>query len=253
MKFNHLRSVIVFCLVLVAGLFAASAFAGTTLDKVREAGVITVGNSPDYPPFESIGDNGERVGFDVDLLNAITEKMGVKIHWVTMDFAAIVTAVQSGQVDMGMSGFGISEERAEQVSFSAPYIASGQVIVVRKDSDINSAVDLNGKKIAVQLGTTGEQQADKIEGAEVVKPESYNIAFMMLNNKAADAVIADLSVADEFVKRGDFRRAGEPLSFEEFAMISRKGNEALLDALNKALEEVKQDGTYDAILKKWNM
>ncbi|BDQ32799.1 basic amino acid ABC transporter substrate-binding protein [Pseudodesulfovibrio portus] len=253
MKFNKLRSVFVFSMVLVAGLFAATAFAGTTLDKVREAGVITVGNSPDYPPFESIGDNGERVGFDVDLLNAVTEKMGVKIHWVTMDFAAIVTAVQSGQVDMGMSGFGISEERAEQVSFSAPYIASGQVIVVRKDSDINSAADLNGKKIAVQLGTTGEQQADKIEGAEVVKPESYNIAFMMLNNKAADAVIADLSVADEFVKRGDFRRAGEPLSFEEFAMISRKGNEALLDELNKALEEVKQDGTYDAILKKWNM
>ena len=253
MKFNYLRAVFVLSLVFVTGMFTASAFAGTTLDKVKEAGVITVGNSPDYPPFESIGDNGERVGFDIDLLNAVTEKMGVKIHWVTMDFAAIVTAVQSGQVDMGMSGFSISPERAEQVSFSTPYIASGQVIVVRKDSDINSAADLNGKKIAVQLGTTGEQQADKIEGAEVVKPESYNIAFMMLNNKAADAVIADLSVADEFIKRGDFRRAGEPLSFEEFAMISRKGNEGLLGVLNKALEAVKQDGTYAAILKKWNM
>lgn len=252
MKFNQLRTVFVLSLALVA-VFTASAFAGTTLDKVKEAGVVTVGNSPDYPPFESIGDNGERVGFDIDLLTAVTKKMGVKIHWVTMDFAAIVTAVQSGQVDMGMSGFSISPERAEQVSFSTPYIASGQVVVVRKDSDINSAADLNGRKIAVQLGTTGEQQADKIEGAEVVKPESYNIAFMMLNNKAADAVIADLSVADEFVKRGPFRRAGEPLSFEEFAMISRKGNEALLGALNKALEEVKQDGTYAAILKKWNM
>ena len=253
MKSNYSRLVLALVLALVMGAFTASAFAGTALEKVKEAGVITVGNSPDYPPFESIGDNGERVGFDVDLLNAITEKMGVKINWVTMDFAAIVTAVQSGQVDMGMSGFSISEERAAQVSFSAPYIASGQVIIVRNDSDINSVADLNGKKIAVQLGTTGEQEADKIEGAEVVKPESYNIAFMMLNNKAADAVIADLSVADEFIKRGAFRRAGEPLSFEEFAMISRKGNDALLDALNKALEEVKKDGTYDVILKKWNL
>ncbi len=253
MKFNKIFATTLMVLALLLGAFALSAFAGSTLEKVKAAGVITVGNSPDYPPFESIGDNGERVGFDVDLLKAITKKMGVEIKWVTMDFAAIVTATQSGQVDMGMSGFSITPDRAKQVSFSAQYIASGQVIVVRNDSDIKSVEELKGKKIAVQLGTTGEQQADKIEGATVVKPESYNIAFMMLNNKAADAVIADLSVADQFVKRGTFKRTGEPLSYEEFAMISRKGNETLLDALNKALEEVKKDGTYAAIVKKWNL
>ncbi|WP_316900338.1 basic amino acid ABC transporter substrate-binding protein [Pseudodesulfovibrio indicus] len=252
MKFNQLRIVVVLALTLLLGL-SAVANAETTLEKVKKAGVITVGNSPDYPPFESIGDNGERVGFDVDLLKAIAAKLDLKIQWVTMDFAAIVTAVQSGQVDMGMSGFSISPERAEQVDFSAPYFVSGQVIVVQSESAIDSAEALKGKKIAVQLGTTGEQQADKIEGAEVVKPESYNIAFMMLNNKAADAVIADISVADEFVKRGMFKRAGEPLSYEEFAMISRKGNEDLLGALNKALEEVKQDGTYADLVKKWNL
>ena len=252
MKFNKFNFLLAFVLILAMGAFSA-VHAGTTLEKIKAAGVITVGNSPDYPPFESIGDGGERVGFDVDLLNAIAKKMGVKIQWVTMDFAAIVTAVQSGQVDMGISGFSITPERAEQVSFSSPYIASGQVIVVRNDSDINSVENLNGKKIAVQLGTTGEQEADKIEGAEVVKPESYNIAFMMLRNKAADAVIADISVADEFVKDGTFKRAGAPLSYEEFAMISRKGNDALLDALNKALEELKQDDTYAAIVKKWNL
>lgn len=253
MKLNKLNLTVIMVLAMLLGAFSVSAFAGSTLEKVQKSGVIAVGNSPDYPPFESIGDNGERVGFDVDLLNAITEKMGVKINWVTMEFAAIITAVQSGQVDMGMSGFSVSPDRAKQVSFSNPYIASGQVIVVRNDSDIKSAADLKGKKIAVQLGTTGEQQADKIEGATVVKPETYNIAFMMLRNKAAEAVIADLSVADEFVKQGTFKRAGEPLSFEEFAMISRKGNDDLLGALNKALEEVKKDGTYDAIVKKWGL
>lgn len=252
MKFTKNIALSLFVLTLLS-VFSVSAFAGSTLEKVKASGEIIVGNSPDYPPFESIDDTGKRVGFDIDLLHAIAEKMGVKVRWVTMDFAAIVTAVQSGQVDMGMSGFSISPERAEQVSFSMPYIASGQVIVVRNDSDIKSVEDLKGKKIAVQLGTTGEQQADKIDGAEVVKPESYNIAFMMLNNKAADAVIADLSVADEFVKRGTFKRAGEPLSFEEFAMISRKGNETLLDALNQAFEEVKKDGAYAAIVKKWNL
>jgi len=253
MKFNKFNVVAVMAVAMLLGVLSVSAFAGTTLEKVKAAGEIAVGNSPDYPPFESIGDNGERVGFDIDLLAAMSEKMGLKIKWVTMEFAAIVTAVQSGQVDMGMSGFSITPDRAKQVSFSAPYIASGQVIVTRPDSKIASAADLKGKKIAVQLGTTGEQQADKIEGAEVVKPESYNIAFMMLRNKAADAVIADLSVADEYMKQGTFKRAGEPLSFEEFAIISRKGNDPLLKALNEALEAVKKDGTYDALVKKWNL
>lgn len=252
MKF-HKVSAIVMMLAVLVGALASTCFAETTLDKVKAKGVLTVGNSPDYPPFESIGDGGERIGFDVDLLHAMAVKMGIKVQWVTMEFAAIVTATQSGQVDVGMSGFSITPERAQQVSFSAPYFASGQVIVTRPDSEINNAADLKGKKIAVQLGTTGEQQADKIEGAEVVKPESYNIAFMMLHNRAADAVIADLSVADEYMKRGTFRRAGEPLSFEEFAIISRKGNEALLDALNQALDAVKKDGTYDALVKKWNL
>jgi len=253
MSFKKLPVTILMVAAILIGAMTATCFAETTLDKVMAKGVLTVGNSPDYPPFESIGDSGERVGFDVDLLHAMAEKMGIKVQWVTMEFAAIVTAVQSGQVDAGMSGFSVTPERAEQVNFSAPYFASGQVIVTRPDSKINSAADLKGKKIAVQLGTTGEQQADKIEGAEVVKPESYNIAFMMLHNRAAEAVIADLSVADEFMKRGTFRRAGEPLSFEEFAIISRKGNKALLDALNKALEAVKKDGTYDALIKKWNL
>lgn len=253
MKFNKSCATVLMVLALLLGAFSLSAYAGSTLEKVKTAGVLNVGNSPDYPPFESIGDNGERVGFDIDLIKAITAKMGVKINWVTMDFAAIVTAVQSGQVDIGISGFSITPDRAKQVSFSAPYIANGQVLVVRNDSDIKSSADLNGKKIAVQLGTTGEQLADKVEGAEVIKPESYNIAFMMLNNKAADAVIADLSVADQFVKKGTFKRTGEPLSYEEFAMISRKENKALLDALNEALEAVKKDGTYGAIVKKWNI
>lgn len=253
MKLNKIVVTVLMALAILIGTLTATSFAETTLDKVKSKGVLTVGNSPDYPPFESIGDAGERVGFDIDLLHAIAKEMGVEVRWVTMEFAAIVTAVQSGQVDAGMSGFSITPERAKQVSFSAPYFASGQVIVTRPDSDIDSADDLTGKKIAVQLGTTGEQQADKIEGAEVIKPESYNIAFMMLHNRAADAVIADLSVADEFMKRGTFRRAGEPLSFEEFALISRKGNDSLLAAINKALEAIKADGTYDALVKKWNL
>lgn len=253
MKFNKFNVTVIMVLALLLGAFSASAFAESALDKVKKAGVINVGNSPDYPPFESIGDGGERIGFDIDLLKAITEKMGVKIHWVTMEFAAIVTAVQSGQVDMGMSGFSVTPERANQVGFSSPYFASGQVLVVRNDSDIQSVADLKGKRIAVQLGTTGEQQADKIEGAEVVKPETYNIAFMMLHNKAAEAVVADISVAEEFIKKGTFKRAGDPLSFEELAMISRKGNDDLLKALSEALEAVKKDGTYDVIVKKWGL
>ena len=252
MKFNKFN-VLALALALVMSVFAATVFAASTFDKVKAKGVINVGNSPDYPPFESLGDNGERVGFDIDLMNALAKKIGVKINWVTMDFAAIVTAAQSGQVDIGISGLSYTEERAKSVLFSDAYFASGQALVVRSDSSIKSTTDLAGKKVAAQLGSTGAEAADKIENVEVVKPDTYNVAFMMLNNKAVEAVVADLSVADEFVKRGTFKRAGEPLSYEEFGIVTRKGNDTLISALNKALAELKADGTYDAIVKKWNL
>ncbi|WP_243546124.1 basic amino acid ABC transporter substrate-binding protein [Pseudodesulfovibrio tunisiensis] len=253
MKRNVFKLVTLLAAATLMVAFVGNAFAGSAWEKIKEKGVMTIGNSPDYPPFEFIGDTGERTGFDIDLMDALSKEMGIEVRWMTMDFAAIVTAVQSGQADIGMSGMSVSEERRQQVDFSDPYVASGQVIVTLPDSPVKSAEDLKGKKIAVQLGTTGEQQADKIEGATVVRPETYNIAFMMLKNKAADAVIADLSVADEYAKQGMFQRAGEPLSLEEFAIITKKGNSDLLEALNNALKAVKASGKYDEIVKKWNL
>ena len=253
MRFNNMRVISVLVLALLLGVFSASAFAGSTLDKIKAAGVITVGNSPDYPPFEAIGDNGEPRRFRRGPVERHRRKDGrqdpVGDHGLRRHrHCRAVRPGGHGHV----RGQHFRGARQAGELFPSLY-CPGPGRRGPHDSDIKSAADLKGRKIAVQLGTTGEQQADKIEGAEVVKPESYNIAFMMLNNKAADAVIADLSVADEFIKRGTFQRAGEPLSYEEFAMISRKGNDDLLNALNKALEEVTADGTYAAIVKKWNL
>lgn len=237
--------------LMVTALLATSQIASADMwDKIQKAGVIVIGNSPDYPPYESM-DGNKRVGFDIDLMNAMAEKMGLKIKWQTMSFDSIIAAVNMGQVDIGFSGFSISEDRKKSVDFSNSYYVSGQVIVTLPGSSIKSGADLKGKKIAVQLGTTGQEAAEKIEGAEVIKHETYSTAFMMLKTKAVEAVVADIPVAEEYSKKQGFVIAPEKLSYEENGIVVRKGNPKLVAALNKALAEVEKEGTLAKLVEKW--
>ncbi|GAB7022437.1 basic amino acid ABC transporter substrate-binding protein [Salidesulfovibrio brasiliensis] len=240
--------VTVMALVMVMGA-AATANAGMW-DKIKEDGVIIVGNSPDYPPYENM-DGDKRVGFDIDLMEAMAKHLGVDVKWKTMGFDTIIAAVTMKQVDIGFSGFGITEERKRSVDFSEPYYRSGQVIVVTPGSDIKSGEDLKGKRVAAQIGTTGVEAAKKVEGTEVVEPENWSVAFMMLKTKSVDAVVADIPVADEFAKKQGFVIAPEPLTEELNAIIVPKGNQDLVDALNGALAKVKADGTLDKLVEKW--
>lgn len=242
-------------LVFTLALMAAPALAAEKggLAAVKAAGVIKVGNSPDYPPFETIDDNGKRVGFDIDLMNAIAKIIGVKVKWVTLDFGAIVTAVQSGQVDIGMSGFSITEERKQQVSFTDPYFISGQVVISTPDSKVKTQTDLNGASIAVGLGTTGQKAAEKIEGAKLVFPDDYNVCFVMLKNQGVDAVVADIAVAEQYIKQGGFVQIGKPLTYEETAIIVEKVDNDIVKALNEALKKIKASGEYDKLVAKWKL
>jgi len=226
----------------------------TALEKIKEAGVITVGNSPDYPPFETVDDNGNPIGFDIDLMNAIAAELGVKAEFKKMDFAVIITAVQNSQLDIGMSGFSISEDRKKEVDFSIPYFLGGQTIVVAPNSNIKKIEDLNGQVVAVQMGTTCADVAkENIEGAKIRELDDFNTAFMMLKNGSAKAVVADLAVANEYIKKEGFTALGEPLNYEENAIVVKKGNPDLVDALNKALTKLKDNGTITELAKKWKM
>lgn len=223
------------------------------LARVQKAGVMTVGNSPDYPPFETVDDKGNTVGFDVDLLQAMATEMGVKIQLKNLSFDTIVTAVQNGQADIGMSGFSINADRAKQIDFTNPYFVGGQVIVTTKDSGITKKEDLQGKIIATQMGTTCATAAKGITGATVKELEDFNIAWSMLKTGAAKAVVADISVAKEYIAKEGYVQVGEPLSYEETAIVVQKNNPSLVKALNEALAKVKASGTYDQLVAKWEL
>lgn len=236
------------CLVLSAGLASASTWA-----QIQEKGVITVGNAPDYPPFESIDDKGERIGFDIDLIQAMAKQLNLKVEFVTLGFEVIVTAVQSGQVDLGVSGLSITEERKQFVNFTDPYMIAGQVVLTRDDTGIKSLAELKGKRVSAPVGTTSYAAAEKLEGIELTAPEDYNMSFALLKGGGVDAAVFDIPVAQEYMKQGGLATVGEPLSFEEFAMIGNKDNADLIAALNKALAAVKASGEHDQLMKKWGL
>jgi polar amino acid transport system substrate-binding protein len=225
----------------------------SALDKIKEAGEISIGTSPDYPPFESIDDDGNVVGFDIDLAEAVAKEIGVKAKFVTMGFDSIITAVKNGQVDVGISSFSVNEERKASIDFSVPYIATAQVIMVRKDSEISSKKDLETSVIAAQMGTTGAEAASKIEGAEVKKVNDSNIATMMLDNGSVDAVILDVAIAKELSSKHDFKVVGEDLNAEQTAVVIKKDNDELKAAINKAIKTLKDNGKLDELKSKWDI
>lgn len=225
----------------------------SALERIRDKGFMTVGTSPDYPPFESIDDKGNIIGFDIDLIKAIAAKIGVEVKLMSMGFDSIIIAVKNGQVDVGMSSFSVNEERKASIDFSIPYIVSSQVILAGKDSDIKNAGELDGKVVAAAVGTTGAEAAKEIKGAVLKTVDDYNIAMMMLDNGSVKAVVLDVAIAREYSSKRGFKILEKPLNHEETAVVIMKGKDSLTEEINKAIETVKQDGTYDELLKKWKI
>ncbi len=225
----------------------------TALDNIKKAGEISIATNPDYPPFETIDDQGNVVGFDIDLSAAVAKELGVTPKFVKMSFDTIITSVKNGQTDIGVSAFSITEERKQSIDFSDPYYSSSQVIMVLEGSGITSKDDLSGKTIAVELSTTGAEAARTIQDAEVKAVDDYNVATMMLKNGSAHAVVLDAPIAAEYVSRYNFVVLETPLAFEETAMVIKKGNTALKEAIDNALKKIKADGRYDELKKKWNI
>ncbi|ADL08314.1 basic amino acid ABC transporter substrate-binding protein [Thermosediminibacter oceani] len=227
-----------------------------TVDKIKKAGKLVIGTSADYPPFEFhqvTGGKDEIVGFDIDIAKAIAKELGVDLEIKDMAFESIIPAVLSKTVDLGIAGFTITEERLKSVNFSDPYIDGGQQIITYKGSGVKSKEDLNGKTIGVQLGTTGEEIAKKIEGAKLKQFDKVGAAVLDLMNKRVEAVIVDLPVAQAFVTNNPdkLELAGEPLDDAAKAVVIRKEDQKLLDVVNKVIKDLKDSGEYDRLVKEW--
>lgn len=218
------------------------------------SGPWVVGTEPAFPPFESQSDSGELVGFDIDLLQAIGDQAGVEIEFESLPFDGLIPALQAGTIEAAVSGMTITEERAATVDFSRPYFRAGLAIAIAEDdTDITSIETLEGKTIAVQIGTTGAEMAGGIKDAKVSTFDSAPLALQELANGNADAVINDAPATLDAIATGNIggiKVVGELLT-EEFYGIAMPKDSPNLDVLNTALTDILENGTYDTIYEKW--
>jgi len=234
--------------LLSAGVLVACGGGGT------DENVWTVGSEAGFPPFESIGEDGELVGFDIDLFNAIGEKTGKTIEFENLPFDSLIPALQGGTIDAAISGMTITEERAQTVDFSVPYFNAGLAIAVNEETtDIQNLDDLEGKRIAVQIGTTGAATAESVADAEVTTFENAPLALQELSNGNADAAINDAPATLDAIATGNIPGitvVGELLTEESYGIALPKGSENA-EAINAAIAEIKADGTYAELYRKW--
>lgn len=205
-----------------------------------------------FPPYEYY-DGNDIVGIDVEIAEAIAEKLGMTLRVDDMEFNSIITAVNNGAANFGMAGMTITPEREQNVDFSTSYATGIQVVIVQEDSDIQTPEDLDGKLIGVQLTTTGDIFASEDYGDENV--EKYNKgadAVIALKQGKVDAVIIDNEPAKVFVQQNEgLKILDTEYAVEDYAIAVNKGNTELLDKINGALDELMEDGTVQGIIDKY--
>ena len=217
------------------------------------AGKLTMSTNAAFPPYEMTTDDGGFEGIDVEIAGAIAEKLGLELQVDDMDFDAALLAVQNGKSDIVMAGVTVTDERQKVMDFSDTYAEGIQSIIVPEDSDIASADDLTGKTIGTQRGTTGYIYCTDDFGEDnVIAYDNGLTAVQALNNGQVDAVVIDNAPAKSFVEANPgLKILDTAYAQEDYAIGVAKGNTALLDAINGALEELQADGTLQAIVDKY--
>lgn len=217
-----------------------------------EPGVLTMGTNATFPPYE-YKDGDAVVGIDPDIAQALADKLGLKLEVVDMEFDSLIASVQSGKVDIVLAGMTVNEERKKNVDFTDPYANGVQVIIVADGSDIATFDDLAGKLIGVQQGTTGHTYCSDDWGeGNVVAFQSGAAAVQALQQGKVDCVVIDQEPAKAFVEANDgLKILDTQYANEDYAAAVSKKNPELTEALNKALQELKDDGTVQEILDKY--
>jgi ABC-type amino acid transport substrate-binding protein len=213
---------------------------------------LTVGSDIPYPPFEQ-GKPGHYTGFDIELIEAIAEKMGRTAEVQDTSFETIFRDVGQGKFEAVISAATITPEREKAVDFSNPYYLSEQAVLVKEGSEIKSLSDLEGKTVGVQQGTTGQELAKEKANASEVRPFPEGPdAVNALKAGTVEAVVIDAPVAQDAVeKSGGIEIAEKVPTEEEYGIAVGQGETELLEEINTGLKEVEGDGTYAKIYKKW--
>jgi polar amino acid transport system substrate-binding protein len=251
--------------VVMTAVMAAAIFAGcssnqattNSLDAIKKAGVIKIGLSDDFPPFEYRDDKNNLIGFDIDLANKIAEKLGVKAEFVPTEFSGIILALNSDKFDLIMSGLSQTAEREKEISFVGPYLQSGQAIIVRADSGITSVADLKGKVVGAQLGSTGEEAAKKIEGTAEVRTYdkvTEELQDLLIGGRI-DAVVTDKPVAGYYIAKSaaasQYKILDNMLTEEPMGIGVKKTETELTTEVQKIFDGLVADGTMSQLSMKW--
>lgn len=220
--------------------------------KLTTEGTLTMATNAQFPPYEYY-DGDDVIGIDADIAKAIADKMGLELKIEDMEFDSIITAVSTGKADLGLAGMTVDPDRQKNVDFSDPYATGVQVIIVKEDSTIAKPDDLKGKKIGVQLATTGDQYATDDYGKDsVVQYNKGSDAVMALTQGQVDAVIIDNEPAKSYVEANKgLKILDTEYVTENYAACIAKDNTGLTKAVNKALAELKADGTLQKIVDKY--
>jgi polar amino acid transport system substrate-binding protein len=247
------------CAALCLAAFSAASFAAdTSLKAVQDKGKLVLGLDDSFPPMGYRNDNNEIVGYDIDLAKEAAKRLGVQLVLQSIDWNAKEQELNTKKIDCIWNGFTITEDREKAMSFTKPYLKNAQVVVVKKDSGYITLASLKGKKVGLQAGSSA---ADALASAkdfraslkDVIEFKDNLTALMDLEARGVDAVVMDLIVANDNIKRSGkpYAILDESLAPENYGVGFRKGDLALRDAVQAALEAMAKDGTIAKISTVW--
>ena len=240
--------IVLFCLLIGWMLFDIMQREG---DFGRRSDVLVMGTNAGFKPFE-YREKGEIIGFDVDLAKEIAKEAGKELRIEDMSFDGLIPALNSGQVDMVIAGMSVTPDRQKNALFSDPYYSASQKMIVKNSSDITNRHQLDGKKIGVQLGTTGDILASKIPGAKVIQFPTAPSVLTELASGGVEVVILDDAPARQYIWGfSDLKILPGELSTEDYAIAIKSGNQELLKIANRTIANMRQDGRYQQLVEKY--
>lgn len=258
MKKMNVKKIVAVLMIAVLASFALAGCGGNggDADVVAYKAV----TEPTFPPFDTTDEDGNITGFDMDLMDAIGEDQGFKVEYTAMEFDGLIPALEAKNAQIIAAGMNAMDpERQKKVDFSETYYDSGLVVVVKADNDTIKGIDslTPDMKVASQIGTTG---ADKVEGLakdkkikEAVILNGFDTCVLQVKNGDVAAVVIDKPAAENYLKKveGELKIVGETLNAESYGFAVQKGDKELLDKINAGLKNVKENGKYDELYKKW--
>ncbi|OIK16646.1 amino acid ABC transporter substrate-binding protein [Bacillus sp. MUM 116] len=258
MKKSLLLSIVALLMIGVLAACSGKEASGTSkngvLDRVEKTKVLKVGFEGTYPPFNFLNDNQKYDGFDVDISNEIAKRLGVKTEFVATKWDSLLGGLKSDKFDIIIGQMTVTDERKKSVDFTSPYVVTGSVLVTRKDTNnITKLEDIKGKNVGVGGGTTFEEVARSVDGSNVKLYKSVNDYIADLMNKRLDVIINDQLLMSYNIKAKNLpiKITSGILNKDEIGMAVKKDNSDFVKKVNTIIADMKKDGIYNQIYKKW--